>query len=327
MNNINEEETNAKREFIAEKNQGSGGSGAGGGLMDVDGMEDDYNCHESRAARQGRMKSREKAFRWLPFHPSLIQRTKKHAGLQFRKYTGDFLAALQSIMREQDLDDNEATPDNVVVYGKKKNAIYSVDGYATAVGFGEQENQHKRNQKKQYYTNFDDGERTALATKLKQSRIKGGPYMKQLSQTKRHKVREIKDHSFRKFANMAKKYINDNGGAQLPIATKHQVIASVWNSVLVNPAVEILEQQDGKIDIYNRSNKLNIQKGDYEYLTLAKRLYKKELAAAITQLYQVEGIDARIREALAQAMQLYGQRLTQRQQQIGGFDLAKYKFQ
>ncbi|KAA6360879.1 MAG: hypothetical protein EZS28_043594 [Streblomastix strix] len=103
-------------------------------------------------------------------------------------------------------------------------------------------------------------------------------------------------------------------------------MASAWTSVLVNPGVEILEYQDGKIDIYIRSNKANVKQGDYEYLPLAKRLYKKELAAVIAQLYQVQGIDARIKEALTQAMQLYGQRLTQRQQQIGGYDLAKYKF-
>ncbi|KAA6364377.1 MAG: hypothetical protein EZS28_040096 [Streblomastix strix] len=51
-----------------------------------------------------------------------------------------------------------------------------------------------------------------------------------------------------------------------------------------------------------------------------------QLAAAITQLYQAEDIDARIKEALGQAMQYYGQMLAQRQQQIGGYDLAKYKF-
>ncbi|KAA6382913.1 MAG: hypothetical protein EZS28_021558 [Streblomastix strix] len=45
-----------------------------------------------------------------------------------------------------------------------------------------------------------------------------------------------------------------------------------------------------------------IQKGDYEYFLLAKRLYKKELAAVITQLYQADDIDARIKEALGQAM-------------------------
>ncbi|KAA6391045.1 MAG: hypothetical protein EZS28_013433 [Streblomastix strix] len=125
---------------------------------------------------------------------------------------------------------------------------------------------------------------------------------------------------------MQKKIINDNVNANMPMATKQQIMASAWNSVLIIPAVEILERQDGKIDIYNRSNKVNIQQGDYEYLPLAKRLYKKELAAVITQQYQAEDIDARIKHALGQAMQYYGQILTQRQQQIGGFDLAKYKF-
>ncbi|KAA6356236.1 MAG: hypothetical protein EZS28_048238, partial [Streblomastix strix] len=209
---------------------------------------------------------------------------------------------------------------------KKKNAIYSVDGYTTAVGFGDPEHQHKRNWKKKYYSDVNDLERAALAAKLKASGIKGGPYMKWLSITKPQVVRAIKDFSFRAFTLNAKKFIDQNGGGTLPMATKQQIMASAWNSVLINPAVDILEQQDGKIDIYNRSNKANIQKGDYEYLPLAKRLYKKELAAVITQLYQVEGIDASIREALTQAMQLYGQRLTSRKQQIGGYDLAKYKF-
>ncbi|KAA6374936.1 MAG: hypothetical protein EZS28_029538 [Streblomastix strix] len=155
---------------------------------------------------------------------------------------------------------------------------------------------------------------------------KGGPNMKWLSMTKPHTVRAIKDYSFRAFTLNAKKFIDQNGGAQFPMATKQQIMASVWNSILIGPAVDVLERQDGKIDIYNRCNKTKIQKGQYEYLPLAKRLYKKELAAAIIQLYQVEGIDARIKEALAQAMKYYGQILTQRQQQIGGFDLAKYKF-
>ncbi|KAA6356417.1 MAG: hypothetical protein EZS28_048056, partial [Streblomastix strix] len=202
-----------------------------------------------------------------------------------------------------------------------------VDGYTTAVGFGDPEHLHKRNWKKQYYSDVNDLERAALAAKLKASGIKGGPYMKWLSMTKPHKIREIKNFSFRAFTANAKKFIDANGGAKLPMATKQQIMASAWNSVLIIPAVDILEQQDGKIDIYNRSNKVHIQQGEYEYLPLAKRLYKKELAAVITQLYQAEDIDARIKEALAQAMQFYGQILTQRQQQIGGFDLAKYKFQ
>ncbi|KAA6369349.1 MAG: hypothetical protein EZS28_035125 [Streblomastix strix] len=110
------------------------------------------------------------------------------------------------------------------------------------------------------------------------------------------------------------------------MAIKQQIMASAWNSVLIISAVGILERQDGKIDIYSRSNKANVKQGDYEYLQLAKRLYKKELAAAITQLCQADDIDARIKEALGQAMQYYGQIQTNRQQQIGGYDLAKYKF-
>ncbi|KAA6371553.1 MAG: hypothetical protein EZS28_032920 [Streblomastix strix] len=149
--------------------------------------------------------------------------------------------------------------------------------------------------------------------------------MKWLSMTKPHKVREIKNFSFRAFTINAKKVIDQNGGAQLPMSTKQQIMAPVWNSVLIIPAVEILERQDGKIDIYNRSNKTKIQQGQYEYLPLAKRLYKKELTAVIAQLYQAEDVDARIKEALGQAMQYYGQIQSQRQEQIGGYDLAKYK--
>ncbi|KAA6380767.1 MAG: hypothetical protein EZS28_023707 [Streblomastix strix] len=151
--------------------------------------------------------------------------------------------------------------------------------------------------------------------------------MKWLSITKPHKVGEIKVNNFRAFTVNAKKIIDANGGAKLPMAIKQQIMASVWNSILVIPAVEILERQDGKTDIYNRSNKTKIQQGQYEFLPLAKRLYKKELPAVITQLYQAEDVNARIKEALGQAMQYYGQMLTQRQQQIEGFDLAKYKFQ
>ncbi|KAA6367909.1 MAG: hypothetical protein EZS28_036564, partial [Streblomastix strix] len=49
----------ARQEFEAEKGQGSDGSGAGG-MMDIDGMEDDYDYYESQAARQDRLKSRAK---------------------------------------------------------------------------------------------------------------------------------------------------------------------------------------------------------------------------------------------------------------------------
>ncbi|KAA6382914.1 MAG: hypothetical protein EZS28_021559 [Streblomastix strix] len=158
---LNEEEKNARREFEAEK--GASGSGAGG---------------------QDRLKSRAKPFDRLPFHPSMIQRTRKHAGPQFREEAGDVFATLV----EQDLDDNVATPDNVVVFDKKKNAIYSVDGYTTTVRFGDPEHLHKRNWKKQYQSDVNDLERAALAAKLKQQGIKGGPYMKWLSMTKTHKV-------------------------------------------------------------------------------------------------------------------------------------------
>ncbi|KAA6403026.1 MAG: hypothetical protein EZS28_001442 [Streblomastix strix] len=304
------------------------------------------------------MKSRAKPFGKLPFHPNMIQRTRKHAGPQFKEEEGDVLATFVGYLnrdikkinklssavsaqkfiddkhlgkrfsvQEQDLDDNVATSDNVVVFDKKKNAIYLVDGYTKAVGFGDPEYQHKRNWKKKYYSDVNDLERAAMAAKLKQQGIKGGPYMKWLSMTKPHKIREIKNYSFRAFTTNAKKVIDANGGAKLLMATKQQIMASAWNSVLIIPVVEILERQYGKIDIYNRSNKVNIYQGDYEFLPLAKRLYKKELPTVITQLYQAEDVDARIKEALGQVMQYYGQILTQRQQQIGGFDLAKYKFQ
>ncbi|KAA6359378.1 MAG: hypothetical protein EZS28_045095, partial [Streblomastix strix] len=309
-------------------------------MIDIDGMEDDYDYYESQPATQDRLKSRARPFGRLPFHLNMIQRTRKHRGPQFRQDAGDVLATLVGYLNrdikkinklsfavsaqkyiedkhlgkrfnvlEQDLDDNVATPDNVVVFDKKNNAIYSVDSYTTAVGFGDPEHLHKRNWKKQYYSDVNDLERAALAAKLKASGIKGGPYMKQLSTTKPHTARAIKDYSFRAFTLNAKKVLDQNGGANLPMATKQQIMAVAWNSVLINPAVEILEKQDGKIDIYNRSNKVNIQKRDYEFLPLAKRLYKKELAAVITQLYQVDGIDARIKEALGQAMQYYGQML------------------
>ncbi|KAA6378441.1 MAG: hypothetical protein EZS28_026032 [Streblomastix strix] len=354
---LDQEEKNARKEFETEKSQGASGSGAGG-TMEIDGMDDDYDYYESQAARQDRLKSRAEPFGRLPFHPSMIQRTRKHGGPQFRQEAGDVLATLVGYLNrdikkinrlssavsaqkyiddkhlskrfnvlEQDLDDNEATPDNVVVFDKKKNAIYSVDGYTTAVGFGDPVHQHKRNWKKKYYTDVNDLERAALAAKLKASGIKGGTYMKWLSMTKPLKERAIKLHSFRAFTADAKKFINSNGDAQLPMATKQQIMASAWNAAFITPAVEILEQQDGKIDIYIRSNKVNIQKGDYEFLPLAKRLYKKELAAVIAQLYTTDQlINTKIGQVLTQAMQYYGQILTNRQQQIGGFDLSKYKF-
>ncbi|KAA6359821.1 MAG: hypothetical protein EZS28_044652 [Streblomastix strix] len=134
------------------------------------------------------------------------------------------------------------------------------------------------------------------------------------------------NYCFRAFTTNAKKFIDVNGGAQLPMATKQQIMASTLNSTLIFPVVDILERYDGKIDIYNRSNKAHVQIGDYEYLPLAKRQYKKELQTTIIQLYYADDVDTRIREALGQAMQYYGQILIQRQQQIGGFYLAKYKF-
>ncbi|KAA6353795.1 MAG: hypothetical protein EZS28_050677, partial [Streblomastix strix] len=184
----------------------------------------------------------------------MIQRTRKHADPQFKEEAGDVLVTnvgylnrdikkinmLSSAVsaqkyiddkhlgkrfsvQEQNLDDNVATPDNVIVYDKKKNAIYLVDGYTTAVGFRDPEHQHKRNWKKKQYSNVNDLERAVLAAKLNQQGIKGGPYMKWLSVTKPHKVREIKDYSFRAFTIMEKKFIDANGGAKLPMATKQQI--------------------------------------------------------------------------------------------------------
>ncbi|KAA6379815.1 MAG: hypothetical protein EZS28_024657, partial [Streblomastix strix] len=224
---------------------------------------------------------RAKPFGRLPFHPSMIQRSRKHAGPQFREEAGDVHATLVGYLNrdikkinrlssavsaqkyiqdkhfdkrfsvlEQDLDDNVATPDNVVVFDKKKNTIYSVDGYTTAVRFGDPEHLHKRNRKKQYYSDDNDLERAALAAKLKTSGIKCGPYMKWLSMTKPHKVKEIKNYSFRAFTADVKKIINTYGSAKLPMATKQQIMASAWNSVLIISAVEILERQDVKKQYY-----------------------------------------------------------------------------
>ncbi|KAA6386599.1 MAG: hypothetical protein EZS28_017876 [Streblomastix strix] len=255
---VNEEDQNARREFEAEKRQ-YGVDGAG--LMNIDGMEDDYDYYEFQTTRQYRMKSRAKPLGMLPFHPSMIQRTRKHRSSQFREEAGNVLATLFGYLnrdikkinnvQEQDLDDNKAIPDNVIVYDKKKIVIYSVDGYATAVEFEDQEQQYKRNWKKKYYLDVNDLERAALAAKLKQQGIKGGRYMKWLSMIRLHKVREIKLHSFRAFTANSKKFIDQNGGAQLPMATKQQIMASAWNTVFITPAVEILERLDRKIDIYN----------------------------------------------------------------------------
>ncbi|KAA6378734.1 MAG: hypothetical protein EZS28_025739, partial [Streblomastix strix] len=208
--------------------------------------EDDYDYYESQAAKIRQNEITSKTV-WQAA-VSAINDSKT------RKYGDDLIA----------------TPDNLVVYDKKRNAIYSVDGYTTAP----------------------------------------------------HKERERKLHSFRAFTADAKNFINTNGGATLPMATEQQIMASVWKTVFITPVVDILERLDGKIDIYNRSNKVNIQKGDYEYLPLAKRLYKKELPAVIAQLYNDNPFGNRIAQAVAQAMQYYCQILTQRQQNINVVQLA-----
>ncbi|KAA6391210.1 MAG: hypothetical protein EZS28_013262 [Streblomastix strix] len=284
---VNEEETNARGEFIAERSQGAGGL-QGQGLMEVDGMDDDYDYYESQPKRYDRMKSRVKP------------------------------------ASEQDLDDNVVTPDNVDVYDKKKIAIYSVDGYTTAIGFGHPQYQYKRNWKKQYYSDVNDLERAALAAKLKQQGIKGGPYMKWLSITIPHKIREIKLHDFRAFSANTKKIIDQNGCANLPMATKQQILASIWNSVFITPALDILETLDGKIEIYNRNNKAHVKFGDYEYYLISKRVYKKEQPIVIAQLYIENQVGNKIAQALAQAIQYYRDSLAQRQQQINCSNLAKY---
>ncbi|KAA6404074.1 MAG: hypothetical protein EZS28_000405 [Streblomastix strix] len=133
-------------EFEAEKSQGTCGAG-GQCLMEVDGMDDDYDYYESQATRQDRMKSQTKPFGRLPFHLSMIQRTRKHAGPQFREETEDVLATLVGYLNrdikklnrlssavsaqkylndkhlgkrfselKQDFDDNQAIHDNVVVF-------------------------------------------------------------------------------------------------------------------------------------------------------------------------------------------------------------------
>ncbi|KAA6397767.1 MAG: hypothetical protein EZS28_006704 [Streblomastix strix] len=84
----------------------------------------------------------------------------------------------------------------------------------------------------------------------------------------------------------------------------------------------ICEQTD-KVDLQLQTK---TKSGLHSHKLPKTRDRSKELAAVIIQLYQAEDVDARIKEVLGQAMQNYGQMLAQRQQQIGGFDLAKYKF-
>ncbi|KAA6367396.1 MAG: hypothetical protein EZS28_037078 [Streblomastix strix] len=283
------------------------------------------------------MKSRAKPFDKLPFHPSMNQRTRKNGSPQFSDEVKDVFAALVSYLNRDikkmnklssavNLDDNVATSDNEIVYDNKNNAIYSVNGYTTAVGICCPEHQHKGNWKKQYYSDIIELERAALAAKLKQQGINDGPYMKWLSITKPCKEIVIRLLSFRASTADAKKSINTNGGAQLPMATKQQIMASAWNIVFITLAVDILERQDRKIDKYNNSNKIKIQSGQYEYLPLAKRLHKKELPTVIAQLYNDSHIGNKIGQALAQAMQYYGEILKYRQQNINGYKLEKYKF-
>ncbi|KAA6401013.1 MAG: hypothetical protein EZS28_003452 [Streblomastix strix] len=236
-------------------------------LLEIDGIQDNYDYYASLAARYDRLKSRARPFGRLPFHPSMIQRTRKHGGPQFRQEAGDVLATLVGYLyrdikkinrllsavsaqkyindkhldkrfseQEQDLDDNQATPDIAVVYDQKTNSIYSVNGYTTAVGFGDKDHQHKRNWKRQCYTDVNDLERTALVVKLKQQGIKGGLYMKWLQITKPHNEREIRLHCFKAFAVDDKQIIDQNGGANLSMTIKQQIMASAWNSVFITPA-------------------------------------------------------------------------------------------
>ncbi|KAA6380823.1 MAG: hypothetical protein EZS28_023649 [Streblomastix strix] len=148
---VNQEEINARNEFQAERSKRAGGQSGDGGLMEIDGMNDDYDYYESQAAIQSGMKSQAKPFGRLPFHPSMIQRTRMHRSPQFREEAGDVLAThvcnlnrdIKKINRlssavsaqkhiddkhlgkrfsvsEQDLDQNQATPDNVVVFDMEK---------------------------------------------------------------------------------------------------------------------------------------------------------------------------------------------------------------
>ncbi|KAA6388291.1 MAG: hypothetical protein EZS28_016180 [Streblomastix strix] len=66
----------ATQEFEAEKTQQN--SNGTGEMIEVDGMEDDYDYYESQVIRQDRMKSREKPFGLLPIDPHMIQRTRQH---------------------------------------------------------------------------------------------------------------------------------------------------------------------------------------------------------------------------------------------------------
>ncbi|KAA6370793.1 MAG: hypothetical protein EZS28_033680 [Streblomastix strix] len=239
-------EKEARQEFDAEKSQGAGGAG---GMMEVDGMEDDYDYYESQAAKLDRLKQRAKLFERMEAHNLQRRRNvlatlvgylnrdikkinRLSSAVSAQKQIQDNHLDKRFRALEQDLDDNVATPDNVAVFDKKKNAFYSVDGYIIAVGFGDPDHQHKRNCKKKYYSDANDLECAALAAKLKASEIKGRPYMKWLSITKPHKEREIKLHNFRIFTVDAKKFINANGGAQLPMATKQQTMASIIQEII-----------------------------------------------------------------------------------------------
>ncbi|KAA6391546.1 MAG: hypothetical protein EZS28_012928 [Streblomastix strix] len=92
---LNQLEKDAREKYQAEKRQqGSGG----GGLMEIDGMEDDYDYYEQQANRQDRMKSRAKPFCRLPFHPSMIQRSRKRGNPQLREEVGYVLATLAVVL-------------------------------------------------------------------------------------------------------------------------------------------------------------------------------------------------------------------------------------
>ncbi|KAA6377793.1 MAG: hypothetical protein EZS28_026678, partial [Streblomastix strix] len=154
--------------------------------------EDDYDYYESQAAKIRQNEITSKTVWQAAVSAINDSKTRKYGGSQLREEAGMSLLHLSVIqtetqrklidyrlpVQEQDLDDNEATPDNVVVFDKKKNAIYSVDGYSTAVGFGDPEHQYKKIWKKQNYIDVNDLKRAALAAKLKQQNIKNGPYMK-----------------------------------------------------------------------------------------------------------------------------------------------------
>ncbi|KAA6384234.1 MAG: hypothetical protein EZS28_020240 [Streblomastix strix] len=162
---LDQEEINARKEFEAEKSkQGSGGAGGQG-----------QNEITSKTVWQAAVPSQYDSKNNKACRP-IIFRGGGDVNATLVGYLNRDIKKINSKRfneLEQDLDDNEVTPDNVVIFDMKKNAIYSVDGYTTAIGFGDPEHKHKRNWMKKYYSYVNDLVRAALAAKLKVSGIKG----------------------------------------------------------------------------------------------------------------------------------------------------------